>query len=402
MCLPMDTQRSLSRTPPDFSLVLGGPLYQLFRRTHLSGDALDLVQRRIVVIALLAWLPLAVLSALGGRLLPGTTSVPFLLDVEVHIRYLLAVPLLVAAELVVHQRMRPVLQQFVARDLVPEASRAQFDAAFASLVRWRNSVGAELILIGVVYGLGVLVIWRNYGTLDTNSWYATSAATGDVLTMAGWWYGYVSIPIFQFLLVRWYFRIFLWARFLRQVSRIELRLLPSHPDRVGGLGFLANTAYAFVPLALAHGAVLAAMIANRIFYLGAGLKDFRAETLLMVLFVELLVFGPLFAFALQLARTKRKGLAEYGTLATRYVGQFDAKWLRGGAPKDEPLVGSADVQSLADLANSFEVVKGMRLAPMTRDSVLQVAAATFIPLVPLFLTVMPWEELVKKLFGILF
>jgi hypothetical protein len=398
----MDTHRSLTGTPPDFSLVLGGPLYQLFRRTHLSGDALDLVQRRIVVIALLAWLPLAVLSGLGGGLLPGTTSVPFLLDVEVHIRYLLAVPLLVAAELVVHQRMRPVLQQFVARDLVPEASRAQFDAAFASLVRWRNSAGAELLLIGIVYGLGVLVIWRNYGALDTNSWYATSAATGDVLTAAGWWYGYVSIPIFQFLLVRWYFRIFLWARFLRQVSRIELRLLPSHPDRVGGLGFLANTAYAFVPLALAHGAVLAAMLANRIFYLGASLADFRAEALLMVLFVELLVFGPLFAFAIQLARTKRKGLADYGTLATRYVGQFDTKWLRGGAPPDEPLVGSADVQSLADLANSFEVVKGMRIVPMTRDALLQVAAATVAPLVPLFLTVMPWEELVKKLFGILF
>jgi hypothetical protein len=398
----MDTPRGLTGTPPDFSLVLGGPLYQLFRRTHLSGDALDLVQRRIVVIALLAWLPLAVLSGLGGRLLPGTTTVPFLLDVEVHIRYLLAVPLLVAAELVVHQRMRPVLQQFVARDLIPEASRAQFDAAFASLVRWRNSVGAELLLIGIVYGLGVLVIWRNYGALDTNSWYATSAATGDVLTTAGWWYGYVSIPIFQFLIVRWYFRIFLWARFLRQVSRIELRLLPSHPDRVGGLGFLANTAYAFVPLALAHGAVLAAMIANRIFHLGAGLMDFQAEALLMVLFVELLVFGPLFAFAFQLARVKRKGLAEYGTLATRYVGQFDAKWLRGGAPPDEPLVGSADVQSLADLANSFEVVKGMRLAPMTRDAVVQVAAATFLPIVPLFLTVMPWDQLVKKLFGILF
>jgi hypothetical protein len=212
----------------------------------------------------------------------------------------------------------------------------------------------------------------------------------------------VSIPIFQFLLVRWYFRIFLWARFLRQVSRIELRLLPSHPDRVGGLGFLANTAYAFVPLALAHGAVLAAMLANRIFYLGASLADFRGEALTMVLFVELLVFGPLLAFAIQLARAKRTGLADYGTLATRYVGQFDAKWLRGGAPPGEPLVGSADVQSLADLANSFEVVKGMRIVPMTRDAVLQVAAATVAPLVPLFLTVMPWEELVKKLFGILF
>jgi hypothetical protein len=383
---------------PDFSLVLGGPLYQMFRRAHLSGDALDLVQRRIVVIALLAWLPLALLSGLGGRLLPGTTAVPFLLDVEVHIRYLLAVPLLVAAELVVHQRMRPVLQQFLARDLVPERSRREFDAAFASLVRWRNSTGAELSLIGIVYGLGVLFIWRNYGALDADSWYAT----GQVLTTAGWWYVFVSIPIFQFLLVRWYFRIFLWARFLRQVSRIELRLLPSHPDRVGGLGFLANTAYAFVPLALAHGAVLAAMLANRIFYLGASLADFRGEALTMVLFVELLVFGPLLAFAIQLARTKRTGLADYGTLATRYVGQFDAKWLRGGAPPGEPLVGSADVQSLADLANSFEVVKGMRIVPMTRDAVLQVAAATVAPLVPLFLTVMPWEELVKKLFGILF
>jgi hypothetical protein len=383
---------------PDFSLVLGGPLYQMFRRAHLSGDALDLVQRRIVVIALLAWLPLALLSGLGGRLLPGTTAVPFLLDVEVHIRYLLAVPLLVAAELVVHQRMRPVLQQFLARDLVPERSRQEFDAAFASLVRWRNSTGAELSLIGIVYGLGVLFIWRNYGALDADSWYAT----GQALTTAGWWYVFVSIPIFQFLLVRWYFRIFLWARFLRQVSRIELRLLPSHPDRVGGLGFLANTAYAFVPLALAHGAVLAAMLANRIFYLGASLADFRGEALTMVLFVELLVFGPLLAFAIQLARAKRTGLADYGTLATRYVGQFDAKWLRGGAPPGEPLVGSADVQSLADLANSFEVVKGMRIVPMTRDAVLQVAAATVAPLVPLFLTVMPWEELVKKLFGILF
>ena len=399
----METPRTLTGTPPDFSLVLGGPLYQLFRRTHLSDDALDLVQRRIVVIALLAWLPLALLSGLGGRLLPGSTTVPFLLDVEVHIRYLLAVPLLVAAELVVHQRMRPVLQQFVARELIPDASRLRFDAAFASLVRWRNSAGAEVSLIALVYGLGVLFIWRNYGVLETNSWYATSATgTGTALTAAGWWYSYVSIPLFQFLLVRWYYRIFLWARFLWQVSRIELRLLPSHPDRVGGLGFLANTAFAFVPLALAHGAVLAAMFANRIFHLGAKLSDFRAETLLMLLFVEFLVFGPLFAFSVQLARAKRRGLAEYGTLATRYVGEFDAKWLRGGAPSGEPLVGTADVQSLADLANSFEVVKGMRIAPMTRDAVVQVAAAMCLPLVPLFLTVMPWEDLVRKLFGILF
>ncbi|HEY1458587.1 MAG TPA: hypothetical protein VGH59_00865, partial [Casimicrobiaceae bacterium] len=93
---------------------------------------------------------------------------------------------------------------------------------------------------------------------------------------------------------------------------------------------------------------------------------------------------------------------EYGTLAERYVREFDAKWLHGGAPADEPLVGSADIQSLADLGNSFEVVKGMRFAPVTRDAILQVAVATLVPVAPLLLTVMPLEELLKNLFGLLF
>lgn len=386
----------------DFSLVLGGPLYQLFRRAHLSGDALDLLRRRVVVLSLLAWLPLAVLAALEGRFLSGTADVPFLLDVEVHVRYLLAVPLMVAAELVVHQRMRAVLQQFLGRKLVPEVARVQFDAAVASVVRLRNSAPAEILIIALVYGVGVFVIWRNYVALDANTWYATTSAAGPKLSLAGTWYGYVSLPLFQFLLLRWYFRVFIWARFLWQVSRIELALVPTHPDRVGGLGFLANTAFAFLPLALAHGAVLAGMLANRILHLGAKLPEFKAEIILMLFFVQFLVFSPLFAFAAQLSRAKRTGLGEYGSLAARYVREFDGKWLRGGSAPGEPLVGTADLQSLADLGNSFEIVKGMRLAPVTRDAILQLAAATLLPVVPLLLTMMPWDELLKRLFGIVF
>ena len=187
----------------DFSLVLGGPLYQLFRRAHLSGDALDLLRRRIVVLSLLAWLPLALFAGFEGRLLPGTATVPFLLDVEVHVRYLLAVPLMVVAELVVHQRMRAVLQQFLGRKLVPEAVRTQFDAAVASVARLRNSVLAEILIIAFVYGVGMFVVWRNYVALDANTWYATTSAAGSKLSLAGTWYGYVSLPLFQFLLLRW-------------------------------------------------------------------------------------------------------------------------------------------------------------------------------------------------------
>ena len=388
--------------PADFSLVLGGPLYQLWRRSHLSGDALEQVRLRIIVISLFAWLPLLLLSALEGHALGGKAAVPFLLDLEVHIRFLVVVPLFIIAELVVHQRMRFVVQQFLDRNLIPKSALPRFDAVITSAFRLRNSVLAEVLLIAFVYVVGVLLVWRHYTALATATWYAVPTVDGLQFSLSGMWYGYVSLPIFQFLLLRWYFRLFIWMRFLWQVSRIDLSLVPTHPDRVGGLGFLANTVYAFAPLAMAHGAVLAGLIANRIFYLGAALLDFKVEVAVIVVFLLCVVLGPLLVFAPQLAQAKRTGNREYGTLAQRYVREFDAKWLRGGAPGDEPLVGSGDIQSLADLGNSFEVVRTMRIAPITKDAILQLAAATLAPVVPLALTMMSLEELLKTLGGVLF
>ena len=393
---------SLLRDPPDFSLVLGGPLFQLLRRTHLTDDALEMVRQRIVAMALLAWLPLLLLTALEGQLIGGSAAVPFLIDAEVHIRFLVAIPLMIGAELVVHRRMRLLLRQFLERNLIPESALPRFDAAIRSAFRLRNSTLAEVLLIAIVYSLGVMVIWRNYMALDAPTWFATPTAEGSSLSLAGYWYAYVGMPIFQFLLLRWYFRLFIWSRFLWQVSRIELNLVPTHPDRTGGLGFLGGTVYAFIPLLMAHGAIVAGNLANRIFYLGATLTDFKGEVALMVVFLLCVVFGPLLAFTLQLAAAKRTGKREYGTLAQRYVRAFDAKWLRGGAPADEPLLGSADIQSLSDLGSSYEVVRTMHVTPVSKDAVLRLAAAVLVPIVPLVLTMMPWEELLKKLLGIMF
>jgi hypothetical protein len=387
-------------TSTDFSLVLGGPLFQLLRRAHLAGGSLELLRRRVLMISLLAWLPLLVLSALEGQVLGGNATVPFLLDLEVHIKFLVVVPLLIVSELVVHQRMRFVVKQFLERHLIAENDLPRFDSAIASAFRLRNSVLAEVLLIAFVYVVGVLIIWRHYTTLATATWYAVPTAGGLKLSLSGVWYGYVSLPIFQFLLMRWYFRIFIWMRFLWQVSRIDLSLIPTHPDRVGGLGFLSNTVFAFTPLAVAHGGLLAGFIANRIFYLGAALAQFKIEIAVLVVFVLCMVLGPLLLFAPQLAEAKRKGNREYGTLAERYVREFDTKWLRGGAPADEPLVGSGDIQSLSDLSNSFEVVRTMRIAPVTKEAFVQLVLATIVPVVPLALTMMPLEELLKKLIGI--
>ena len=349
--------------PADFSLVLGGPLYQLLRRARLSDDALALVHRRILAALLITWVPLLLLSILDGRAWGGVT-VPFLLNAEVQTRFLIALPLLILAELGVHLRTRQLVAQFLKRDLLREQDQPRLTSAIDSALRLRNSLAIELVLIVVIYGAGIPM--REYLAVDASTWAAASAAGGSAsiqLSRAGWWHALVSVPLFQFLLLRWYFRTLIWARFLWQVSRIDLKLIPTHPDRVGGLGFLANVVYAYTPVLLAHGALLAGLIADRIFFDGAKLPQFTVEIIGAVAGLVFLVLCPLMAFAGQLARVKRVGLGEYGGLAQRYVREFDAKWLRGDADPVEPLMGSGDLQSLADLSNSFEVIRSMRFVP---------------------------------------
>jgi len=165
-----------------------------------------------------------------------------------------------------------VVGTFVKRGLLPDGGRWRFDAAIAAAMRLRNSVLAEVLLIAIVYGLGVLFIWRRHAAMDVPTWYGMTVTGKLQPTLAGWWLGCVSLPLVQFILLRWYFRLLIWTRFLWQVSRIDLRLVPIHPDRAGGLGFLSTVTYAFAPLLAGQGVLLAGVMANKIFYAGAKLS----------------------------------------------------------------------------------------------------------------------------------
>jgi hypothetical protein len=387
------------QTSDDFSLVQGGPLFQLFIRSHLATTGLDLLHRRILFFALLTWLPLLLFSAASGHLLESSVNVPFLYDLETHVRFLVALPLLLVAELLVHQRMRLIVRQFIERGIISAETRPRFDACIVSALRWRNSVWLETGLIAFI--LGYHFIWAKLITLDTTIWYANGIASEQQLNLAGYWLIYISIPIFQFLMFRWLLRIIVWTRFLWQVARLDLYLVATHPDKAGGLGFLSGSAAAFMPLTLSLGSLLSAMIAQRIFYEGAKLLDFKPEIAASVAVMLLIILGPLCVFAAHLARTKREGLLRYGKLATRYVTEFEQKWLKGGAPEDEAFVGTGDIQSLADLNNSFEIIPAMRLFPFGKGVVIQITATLLLPVLPLALTLISLEELAQKIIGIL-
>jgi len=385
----------------NFSLVAGGPVYRLLRRTHLSGDEMQWTGRRMILLALLAWLPLLLLSVIDGRAWGSAVAVPFLRDLEVHAKLLIAVPLLIAAEVTAHRRLLPIVRQFLERNLIPDTERSRFDAAIASAMRLRNSVVAEALLLAFVYLIGVSFIWRTQSMLDISSWYADVAGGQLRLTPAGWWEALVSLPLAQFLLVRWYFRLFIWGRFLWQVSRMKLNLMATHPDGMAGLHFLGLSRRAYTHLLVAQGVVLSGLIASRIFYDGASLMEFKPELLGTVVVMVFAIMGPLLAFTPKLQTTRRRGMEECGVLGQRYAKEFDDKWFRGGAASGEPLIGSADIQSLADLRNSFVVVRDIELTPFTMKTVLSMAVTTLLPVAPLLLTMFSAEQLIERVLKVL-
>ncbi|MEK2690232.1 hypothetical protein [Bdellovibrio sp. GT3] len=381
----------------NFSLVLGGPLYQLLIKSRLASAASQLLRRRVLFFVIITWLPLALLSLIEGNAWGSQVRVPFIYDIEMHIRLLLALPLLIISEIVVHKRMAPVVSQFVERGIIQKKDRAKFDAAIDSAMRWRNSIAAEVVLIAFVYIVGVGIVWRSQLALDVSSWHGIADGGQMQLSLAGWWLGLISLPFFQFLLLRWYYRLFIWARFLWQVSRLHLNLTALHPDRCGGLGFLSAMGYAFSPVLFAQGTMLAGLIASRVFFAGAKLPEFKLELAGLVGLMVFVVLGPLLVFAPKLEEERRKGARAYGTLASNYIREFQQKWMMGQSPDKETLVGSADIQSLADLGGSFDVIKEMKVFPFNLRTVIQLSIATLLPVAPLLLTMFSLEELLQRL-----
>jgi len=381
----------------DFSLVLGGPLFQLLRKAHLQGDSLGLVHWRMVASILITWLPLLILSAVGNGF-GSATHISFFRDIEVHVRFLVALPILLAAELVVHSRVRPLVRRFVEWRIVLPKDKPAFRNAIDSAVKIRNSIYVELALLVAVYSLGFW-FWSARSDLGPN-WYELPGGKWK-LTLAGYWYVFVSLPAFQFILLRWYMRLFIWFRFLWQVNRIELNLLPTHPDRCGGLSFLGKSSYAYSPILVAQGAILAGIIANRVLYHGEKLVAFKLQVAGLIAFFLIAVLGPLLMFTPKMASARRKGLAEYGLFAQRYVESFDQKWVRQTSPTEE-LLGTGDIQSLADLGNSYQVVREMRVVPFALQDVSRLAIATAIPLAPLLLTMFSFEELITRVLKVVF
>lgn len=387
-----DARQRTASSVADFSIVIGGPIYDFLFRSRWVQQRLPNIVRRLVALVAVTWLPLLLLSLFDGLAFGHKVQVPFLYDFSAYGRFLVALPLLIVAEIIIEPGIRMVVAEFVRGNIVSAADLPRFDSIVQDAQRWRDSAFPEIILVVLAF-FPLFLFQREWAPGVVSSWHTT----GRGLTAAGWLFATFSAPMLRFITYRWVFRYLLWSVLLWRVSRLRLLLIPTHPDNAAGLLFLAVAQRRFGILFCAFGAVFAGRLANNIVFEGIPLTSFESLMIGFIVLSVIVALFPLLLVAPTLRIIRNKGLVDYGRLARTYTESFDRKWVHNSVPPPEPLLGTSDIQSLADMGNSFQLVQAMMIAPITKRLILQIAVQAALPLLPVIMLATPTSRVLRAI-----
>jgi len=374
----------------------GGPPTRLYGWLRLRSHAEKRAMSLAVGAALVCWLPLALLSAAQGDLIGPSGPGPFLRDIAVHARYLIAIPLLIASTPACVATLGMLAQHFLDAGLVTEGDHGRFEAALSSTRQLRDTAATEIGVIVAAYGIVAAALY-SVDPAHLPSWHVAGHAGTASYSAAGWWHILVSVPLLIILVLGWVWRLFLWARFLWLVSRMNLRLMPAHPDRAAGLRFVGYSVNAQAPFAVALGVIAAGMIANRVVHDAADILSYKYVVVGLAVFVMLLVVAPLLAFADKLLAAWDRGVLEYGVLANRIGREFERHWIGRAAGLAENPLHVQTLSATTHMCTLAANVYGMRFIPIDSRSVIFLVAMTLLPFIPVALMVVPLNVVVKDL-----
>ena len=384
-----------SSVAESFSLTQGGPFYRIQLLFGHAQQERARILRRALLAIVVAWLPLLVLSIIQGTAYGRQLQIPFLRDFAVNVRFLVALPILILAESHIDHEWRVLVLHFLESGLVKEPELSSFEAVIRKVTRLRDSVVPEVLITAVAFSPFLLSSHTEALIGNASNWHTPGLGSSVGLSLAGWWFGLVSAPFFRFLLLRWMWRMVLWALFLWWVSRINLHLVATHTDLASGLGFLSLGQKRFSPIVFAGGAVVASQVGNAIAYCGATLAEMKFVIVGYGVFAIFLLVLPLLVTTPVLRKTKRAALLSYGALVTSHNQSFAAKWVDGHAPQGDEILGNPDPSSLIDLGSSFEVVQQMKRVPINKSTLATLAVAAALPMVPLVVLATPADELMR-------
>jgi hypothetical protein len=352
-----------------------GALDRLFRTTHIVRDCRGDILRQLLVFTVVTWVPLDAIQ-LVEWLISGRVE-PVFRDISLHVRFLVAAPLLFFAESTLYQRCTTAMDLLIDRVGAVQVHRiallgrrlraAPFEAGLLLLALFLSRLAPR----GVEMGSGAVRLW----------------------------YEFVALPLVTFLLLRVVWFWIVWCILLGWFARLDLQANALHPDRSGGLRFLGLPSNGFTVVLAAMSCVVSGAWASQALSGARSLSIEGAAVPFAVFLATALVVtvAPLLPFMPQLYRARLEGLRRYTGFADAYTRRFQRRWLRG--PEDDSLLGSPDIQSLADLASGQETAQGMWIVPFGTQTLAAVAAAIAVPLLPLALLKVPFREVLQKLVG---
>jgi hypothetical protein len=383
-----------SNADADFSLVED--------RLHRAQQALGLIPRkggfglgrRITLAIALTWLPLVAWAYWQRKLLPGNVPEPLLQHFGVHARFLVSLPLLLVTEATVQAALRRVLPQFLSRGLVDDAMRPAFRKILDRGAALRSSKVALAAMLALVFGWAVVGFGESEH-MHEMAWTHQAGAQGADFGIL--WFSFVSRPLYTLVLLAWLWRIVVLSITFGRISRLDLKLAPTHPDRTGGLGFLEQLPIGMAPLFFAVAVPIAGRWGHEALYHGMDVHTLRVPAAVFVLVQLALGLAPLLVFAPKLRALRRRNVALFGALLAEHGRLVERRWIRREQLEDDALLGAPEIGPVADTVCLFETVSGIRSAPVSRRSLLPIALASVLPLVPVFATQMPLKEIASML-----
>jgi len=378
-----------------FSLVRGDPWFRVQRAIGLIPPTGLGIVRRCLVFALVTWLPIAIWAMLWQRAFPGEIEEPLLRHFGVYVRCLVAIPLFILAELVGDLLPRQLIPYFVSSGLVADEVRPRFVQIVRAAERLRDAwpVWAGMLAVTLLF----VSLERDPAHLHELIWASAGSAGSAWFGFGGWWFLFVMRPVFILLLLAWLWRLVVCAVLLWRISRLPLQLVPTHPDRVGGLGFLEDVPLIFSLVIFAMSAVIASRWGHEVLYHDVDVYSFTVPIALFVVALLVLYLGPLASFLRSLLRLKRLSLLEYGALVGQHGRLVRRRWIAQEPVAESPLLQAAELGPVIDTVSMYEVVAGIRPSPIGKRALLAVVLPALLPMIPVFAIQIPVKEMLLKL-----
>jgi hypothetical protein len=374
----------------DYAFASGGILWKVLDRSRFEAKSPRQQVFFVIGLMLLCWLPIAGLSLL--KLGWDQFYLLFLRDIATHVRFLIVLPILLFARRSVNKSFNNTISFFYETKIVTEDNKNEFERVMNSLEKWRSSKIIDFIIIVLVYSS---FYFQENNQINRSSIYAPWHMLDGSITIAGWWYLVLSLPVLQILLYRWLYTIFLWIIFIRKISKLNLHLSALHPDGVGGLGFLQYTQLSFFPVAFAFSALMAAVTNNMMIFSGISLVEYKIAIGSLFVFVFFLFIFPLLLLLPMLAKVKRKYFMQYSLqawpVAREYEEELKDFYL---TEKEKP-----DASWHVDLVGSFEKTKEMKIILVDKTLLIAFAAAVILPFLPVLAQQVPLKEIIVSLLG---